>query len=198
MSLASQEPELVKTCKCRLQPPGSGQKFRLLAALAPQHSFVPCILALVPVDAGAGPARSLEVALDPGRLLLVKHEDEDTILPAAVIFLKEFYKIKKMMSTATGTSEVHKNVNVTRNQICDRLKSFPSDSVPDPEPLHFWLIRSGVAEKCYGSGYSSKSYVNKPGAYILENTPPPRGGGISADVIWGKKYEKAERKWGKM
>jgi hypothetical protein len=32
----------------------------------------------------------------------------------------------------------------------------------------------------------------------LENTPPPPGGGgkISADVIWGKKYEKAKRKGG--
>ncbi len=30
--------------------------------------------------------------------------------------------------------------------------------------------------------------------------PPPLGGGekISADVIWGKKYEKAKRKRGKM
>jgi hypothetical protein len=34
------------------------------------------------------------------------------------------------------------------------------------------------------------------GVYILENTLPPWGGGgeISADVIWGKKYEKAKRK----
>ncbi len=85
-SLSSQEPEP------KLGNVGSSLKFRLPAALAPQHSFVPCILALVSVDAGAGPARSLEVALDPGRLLLVKHEDEDTILPAAVIFLKNFKK----------------------------------------------------------------------------------------------------------
>jgi hypothetical protein len=28
----------------------------------------------------------------------------------------------------------------------------------------------------------------------LENTPP--GGGISAEVIWGKKYEKVKRKRG--
>jgi hypothetical protein len=29
--------------------------------------------------------------------------------------------------------------------------------------------------------------------------PPPRGGEkISVDVIWGKKYEKAKRKWGKI
>ncbi len=35
------------------------------------------------------------------------------------------------------------------------------------------------------------------GAYILENTtPPPPGGEISADVIWGEKYEKAKRKKG--
>jgi hypothetical protein len=31
---------------------------------------------------------------------------------------------------------------------------------------------------------------------IIENTPPP-GGRISPDVIWGKKYEKANRKGGK-
>ncbi len=28
--------------------------------------------------------------------------------------------------------------------------------------------------------------------------PPPGGGEISADVIWGKKYEKAKRKRGKI
>jgi hypothetical protein len=27
----------------------------------------------------------------------------------------------------------------------------------------------------------------------MENTPPPREGGISANVIWGEKYEKAEQ-----
>jgi hypothetical protein len=31
--------------------------------------------------------------------------------------------------------------------------------------------------------------------FILEITPPPpRGGEISEDVIWGKKYEKGKRK----
>jgi hypothetical protein len=34
------------------------------------------------------------------------------------------------------------------------------------------------------------------GAYILVNTPPPLGG-ISANVIWGKKYDKWKRKGGK-
>ncbi len=35
------------------------------------------------------------------------------------------------------------------------------------------------------------------GAYIYWKIPPPLGGGgISADVIWGKKYEKAKRKRG--
>jgi hypothetical protein len=39
----------------------------------------------------------------------------------------------------------------------------------------------------------------RAGAYILENTPLGGGGGkISADVIWGKKYEKTKRKRGKM
>jgi hypothetical protein len=38
-----------------------------------------------------------------------------------------------------------------------------------------------------------------PGAYILENTPAPGGRGkISANVIWGKKYEKVKRKRGKI
>jgi hypothetical protein len=35
----------------------------------------------------------------------------------------------------------------------------------------------------------------------LENTPPhphPRGGGILADIILGKKCEKRKRKWRKM
>jgi hypothetical protein len=45
---------------------------------------------------------------------------------------------------------------------------------------------------------SNITSVSMPGVYILENTPPPLGGGeISADVIWGKKYEKAKRKRGK-
>jgi hypothetical protein len=35
------------------------------------------------------------------------------------------------------------------------------------------------------------------GVYILRNTPPPRGKEQSADVIWGKKYEKWKRKGGK-
>jgi hypothetical protein len=36
------------------------------------------------------------------------------------------------------------------------------------------------------------------GVYILENTPPLGGGEISANVIWGKKYEKAMRKKGEI
>jgi hypothetical protein len=32
----------------------------------------------------------------------------------------------------------------------------------------------------------------------MENTSPRGGGEISADVIWGKKYEKAKRKRRKM
>jgi hypothetical protein len=36
------------------------------------------------------------------------------------------------------------------------------------------------------------------GAYIFENTPPPGGGAISVDVIWGKKYEKVKRQGEKM
>ncbi len=34
------------------------------------------------------------------------------------------------------------------------------------------------------------------GAYILENTPP-RGGEISADVIWGKNMKRQKEKGGK-
>jgi hypothetical protein len=33
---------------------------------------------------------------------------------------------------------------------------------------------------------------------IFWKIPPPGGEKISADVIWGKKYEKAKRKKGKM
>jgi hypothetical protein len=39
--------------------------------------------------------------------------------------------------------------------------------------------------------------LNNTGVYILENTPLG-GGGISADVIWREKYEKAKRKRRKM
>ncbi len=35
------------------------------------------------------------------------------------------------------------------------------------------------------------------GAYIGKYPPPPLGGEISAEVIWGKKYEKVKRKGGK-
>jgi hypothetical protein len=35
------------------------------------------------------------------------------------------------------------------------------------------------------------------GLYIGKYPPPPRGG-ISSNVIWGKKYEKGKRKKGKM
>jgi hypothetical protein len=55
----------------------------------------------------------------------------------------------------------------------------------------------------FGSGVGvSDTYCGTPlllsGVYILKNTPPPPGGKISADVIWGKKYEKLKRKRGKM
>jgi hypothetical protein len=49
--------------------------------------------------------------------------------------------------------------------------------------------------------FAAEKSVPSPhaGVYILENTLPPLGGGeISADVIWGKKYEKAKRKKGKI
>jgi hypothetical protein len=36
------------------------------------------------------------------------------------------------------------------------------------------------------------------GLYIGKDPPPRGGGGISADVIWGKKYEKWKRKRRKM
>jgi hypothetical protein len=45
----------------------------------------------------------------------------------------------------------------------------------------------------------SKAFIINSGVYILENPSPPQGGRkISADVIWGKKYEKAKRKKRKM
>jgi hypothetical protein len=36
------------------------------------------------------------------------------------------------------------------------------------------------------------------GLYIGKYPPPPGGGEISAEVIWGKKYETVKRKRGKM
>jgi hypothetical protein len=45
-------------------------------------------------------------------------------------------------------------------------------------------------KQCFGSN------INFRGLYIGKYPPP--GGGISADVIWGKKYEKTKRKRGKM
>jgi hypothetical protein len=46
--------------------------------------------------------------------------------------------------------------------------------------------------------YITKSYLihRHPGVYISENTPSPSRGGISADVIWRKKYEKVKRERG--
>jgi hypothetical protein len=41
-------------------------------------------------------------------------------------------------------------------------------------------------------------YKNRQGPIYWKIPPPPRGGKISADVIWGKKYEKVKRKRGKM
>jgi hypothetical protein len=58
-------------------------------------------------------------------------------------------------------------------------------------------INQTITMICEKKGYLLL-LVGIPGAYILENTPPPPGGRISADVIWGKKYEKAKRKRGKM
>jgi hypothetical protein len=57
---------------------------------------------------------------------------------------------------------------------------------------------------CFRSVYQNRQPINFKsanctGVYIMENNPPPRGGGeISDDVIWGKKYEKAKRKRRKM
>jgi hypothetical protein len=41
------------------------------------------------------------------------------------------------------------------------------------------------------------SWPDYRGLY-LGKYPPPLGGGISADVMWGKKYKKVKRKRGKM
>ena len=52
-------------------------------------------------------------------------------------------------------------------------------------------------KKIESSSNNSKLYGHKYyylRVYILENTP--LGGGISADVIWGKKYEKRKRNRG--
>jgi hypothetical protein len=42
--------------------------------------------------------------------------------------------------------------------------------------------------------FRKSNISTKAGAYILENTPPPWGGRISAMSFVGKKYEKAKRK----
>jgi hypothetical protein len=55
-------------------------------------------------------------------------------------------------------------------------------------------------EKLTSSPYAKNLiYIGNRGLYN-GNPPPPGGGGgkISADVIWGKKYEKAKRKSGEM
>ncbi len=38
--------------------------------------------------------------------------------------------------------------------------------------------------------------MSPPGVYILENTPPPEGGGNISRCHLGEKYEKVERKRG--
>jgi hypothetical protein len=43
---------------------------------------------------------------------------------------------------------------------------------------------------------ANNSYTTNQGP-IYWKIPPVGGGGISADVIWGKKYDKAKRKRGK-
>jgi hypothetical protein len=45
----------------------------------------------------------------------------------------------------------------------------------------------------YSTG-TSRFLLCPPGVYNLENTPPPPGERISANVIWGKKYEKGKKK----
>jgi hypothetical protein len=42
------------------------------------------------MDTGAGPARPLQVVLNPGGLLFVEDKDENTVLPVAVIFLNKY------------------------------------------------------------------------------------------------------------
>ncbi len=43
----------------------------------------------------------------------------------------------------------------------------------------------------------ARSESPHPRGLYIGKYPPPPGRGISADVIWGKKYEKAKRKKGK-
>jgi hypothetical protein len=41
-----------------------------------------------------------------------------------------------------------------------------------------------------------RCFCSSRGLYIGKYPPPPRGREISAEVIWGKKYEKVKRKKG--
>jgi hypothetical protein len=57
--------------------------------------------------------------------------------------------------------------------------------------------KSNFAHSPNAQAPTSCTLLVRTGVYILENTPPPCGGGkISAYVIWGKKYEKGKRKRG--
>jgi hypothetical protein len=60
--------------------------------------------------------------------------------------------------------------------------------------LYVRSAKIGICEVYFNHIYRTS------GVFILENTfpPPPWGEGISADVIWGKIYEKGKIERGKM
>jgi hypothetical protein len=61
------------------------------------------------------------------------------------------------------------------------------------------ICKQVLGEQISTSALKSLLSYNCRGLYIGKYPPPPPGEGeISADVIWGKKYEKWKRKRGKM
>jgi hypothetical protein len=63
--------------------------------------------------------------------------------------------------------------------------------------MHGDLIYQRALSCIFLAEFKRKKYHILPGVYILKNTLPPLGEQISANVIWGEKYEKVRRKGGK-
>ncbi len=88
------------------------------------------------------------------------------------------------------------------NKNCCRLMKYFICFVSIPStpsvPSTLWsILRPSVPSTPSACLRSSVPSIALSEAYILENTPLG-GGGISANVIWRKKYEKVKRNRGKM